>query len=179
MKSNHCPETERQVTARTRDLLRQAEGHFRTPMPPVAIRFDLRGRNAGMARFAPGKPPEIRYNPTLLAENPGDFLARTVPHEVAHVVARALFGTKIRPHGNEWKGVMNWFGVEASRCHDYDVSRSRARRLQRFPYRCACRRHWLTSVRHNRVLAGQTYYCRACKRVLEPAGHEPTPLQNP
>jgi len=174
MRWTDLSEAERRVVSRTRQLLREAGRHFRAAMPPVAIRFDLRGCNAGMARFEPGKPPEIRYNATLLTDNPDDFLTQTVPHEVAHVVARALFGANVRPHGIEWKGLMGWFGVEPTRCHDYDVSRSQIRRLQRFPYRCACRRHWLTSIRHNRVLAGQTYYCRACKRALKPAVPEST-----
>jgi SprT protein len=146
-------------------------------MPRVLVRFDLRGCNAGMASFTPGGPPEIRYNRTLLAENPDGFVARTVPHEVAHVVARTLFGATIRPHGTEWKALMSWFGAEASRCHDYDVTRAQIRRLQRFLYRCACRRHWLTSIRHNRALAGQTYYCRACKQPLELADQEPADLR--
>ena len=169
MTSNQLPDTERQVIARTRELLQRAQDHYQRPMPRVIVRCDLRGRSAGMVRFVPGAPPEIRYNRFLLEEYPADFLARTVPHEVAHVVARALFGVRIRPHGDEWKGVMEWFGAEASRCHDYDVSHTQTRRLQRFPYRCACRPHWLTSIRHKRILAGQMYYCRACKKPLRSA----------
>jgi len=175
MKSSELPLTERQVTARTVELLQQAEEHFEMPMPQVAVHFDLSGCSAGMARFVPGKPPEIRYNALLLAENPVDFLARTVPHEVAHVVARTLFGAGIRPHGSEWKAVMNWLGADPSRCHDYDVSRAQTRRLQRFPYRCACRRHWLSSIRHKRIRAGQAYYCTACKQPLHPTDLEPLP----
>jgi SprT protein len=172
MKSYEPSGTEPQVIARTMELLRQAEEHFQIGMPRVAVRFDLRGRSAGMVRFAPDKPPEVRYNRLLLEENGADFLARTVPHEVAHVVARALFGAQIKPHGAEWKRVMYWLGADASRCHDYDVSRTQSRRLQRFPYRCACRRHWLTSIRHKRIIAGQTYYCQACKNPLRPAEPE-------
>lgn len=172
MKSHELPVVERHAAARTMELLQQAESYFGVQMPRVAVRFDLRGRSAGMVRFVPGKEPEVRYNRLLLEGNVADFLARTVPHEVAHVVARALFGTQIKPHGTEWKRVMHWLGVDAARCHDYDVSRTQTRRLQRFPYRCACRRHWLTSIRHKRILEGQRYYCRACKNPLQPAVRE-------
>lgn len=169
MKLHQHPVTEHQVIARTMELLQQAEQYFQIRMPRVAVRFDLRGRSAGMVRFVAGRPPEVRYNRLLLEENRADFLASTVPHEVAHVVARALFGAQIRPHGDEWKRVMHWLGADPARCHDYDVSRTQTRRLQRFPYRCSCRRHWLTSIRHKRILAGQMYYCRACKDPLRPA----------
>jgi SprT protein len=152
----------------TRKLLNRAERHFERPMPQAIIRFDLRGRSAGMVRFAAGCTPEIRYNPQLLAENEEQFLARTVPHEVAHLVVRELFGAAVRPHGGEWKAVMGFFGADPSRCHDFDVSRSQVRRLPRFLYRCGCRCHELTSIRHRRIRNGQSYLCRACKQPLTP-----------
>jgi predicted SprT family Zn-dependent metalloprotease len=42
------------------------------------------------------------------------------------------------------------------------------RRLRRFDYHCACRTHQLTSTRHYRALAGQTYTCVACREPLRP-----------
>ncbi|HSQ08780.1 MAG TPA: hypothetical protein VLM84_13975, partial [Chromatiaceae bacterium] len=42
------------------------------------------------------------------------------------------------------------------------------RRLRRFDYHCACRTHQLSSTRHYRALAGQTYYCIACRDLLRP-----------
>ncbi len=168
MKREPLLELVQRTEACTRELLTRAEGHFERAMPQADIRFDLRGRSAGMVRCAPGSPPEIRYNLQLLAENEEPFLARTVPHEVAHLVVRELFGAAVRPHGQEWKAVMGVFGADPSRCHDYDVSRSQVRKLPRFLYRCGCRLHELTSIRHRRVLDGQSYFCRACKQPLEP-----------
>jgi SprT protein len=168
MKREPLLELLQRTEACTRELLTRAERHLERPMPQADIRFDLRGRSAGMVRFAPGRPPEIRYNPQLLAENEEQFLARTVPHEVAHLVVRELFGAAARPHGQEWRAVMGLFGADPSRCHDYDVSRSQTRRLPRFVYHCGCRRHELTSIRHRRVLNGQSYLCRACKQPLQP-----------
>lgn len=154
--------------ALTRKLLNRAERRYRRPMPNPEIHFDLRGRSAGMMCHIPGRPPKLRFNLQLLAENRDGFLETTVPHEVAHLVVRELFGAAARPHGREWKAVMAFFGVEANRCHDYDVSGSQTRRLERFLYQCDCRQHQLTSIRHRRVLGGQTYLCRACKQPLKP-----------
>jgi len=157
-----------QVTDRTLALLKRAEHHFRHAMPTIEIRFDLRGMSAGMVRFQDGKRPVVRYNMQLFSENHETFTARTVPHEVAHIVARTVFGAGIRPHGEEWRAVMAFFGSEAVRCHEFDISRSISRRMHRFSYRCDCREHQLTSIRHNRVLAGQIYQCRTCRAILTP-----------
>ncbi len=157
---------QQQVEARTQQLLATARQHFQQDPGQVVIRFDLTGKAAGMAMFPSRGTPVIRYNALLLTENRDDFLRRTVPHEVAHVVARRLFGRKIRPHGAEWRQVMQLFGAEASRCHNYDVTRSARRTLKRYAYRCDCRTHQLSSIRHNRVKRGQTYHCLACKQPL-------------
>ncbi|WP_275097116.1 SprT-like domain-containing protein [Sedimenticola hydrogenitrophicus] len=157
---------QREVEALTQQLLTSAGAYFRQDPGQVVVKFDLTGKAAGMALFPHRATPVIRYNALLLVENRADFLKRTVPHEVAHIVARRLFGHRIKPHGAEWRRVMRLFGAEASRCHNYDVSRAIRRRLQRFAYRCDCRSHELSSIRHNRVLQGQTYLCVNCKQPL-------------
>jgi SprT protein len=159
-----------QARSLTQQLLRTAADHYGIARPRPELRFDLRGLAAGQVRFLPRGTAIIRYNPQLLAENGNAFLARTVPHEVAHLIARRVFGSRIRPHGQEWQAVMELFKADASRCHSYDTSRARTRRLTQFPYHCACRSHLLTSIRHHRVLAGQRYLCRTCGEALQPGG---------
>ena len=159
-----------QASQQTRRLLRLAADHYGMPAPRVEIRFDLRGRAAGQASLPARGQPQIRYNPQLLLENGEAFLQRTVPHESAHIIAFRLHGRRIRPHGAEWKAVMALFGADSRRCHDYDVSTVPGRRLTRHPYRCGCREHQLTSIRHNRIQAGQVYLCRACGQELKPEG---------
>ena len=58
------------------------------------------------------------------------------------------------------------FGVAPERCHRYDLSAVRGRALQEFDYHCSCRGHRLSSIRHNRVLAGGSYICRRCATAL-------------
>ncbi|HYN76369.1 MAG TPA: SprT-like domain-containing protein [Lamprocystis sp. (in: g-proteobacteria)] len=163
----------RRVTGHTRLRLAEAASWLHIPVPEPLIRFDLRGRAAGQARV-PGRGPwVIRYNPVLLDANAESFLAETVPHEVAHVIAFARHGTRIRPHGPEWRAVMLYFGVAPARCHRYAVSATSRRALPRFDYHCDCRGHQLTSIRHRRVLAGGTYLCRSCATALRPGRHQP------
>lgn len=160
-------ELQRRAAARTQELLAMAAGQYRTPMPTPAIRFDLRGQAAGQVRTRDGRVCIVRYNAALLAAHPEDFIARTVPHEAAHVAAFRLHGRHIRPHGPEWRAVMALFGAAPERCHSYAVAGLQTRRLRRYDYRCACRIHRLTSIRHNRIHAGQVYLCRQCGTALE------------
>jgi SprT protein len=147
-------------------LLAKAGVDFGIAIPEVAVRFDLRGGAAGQAVFSRCGGIVIRYNRVLLMENGEEFLLRTVPHEVAHVVARLLAGPRSRPHGREWQRVMAHFGAEATRCHRYDIRRTGIRKLQQYAYRCGCREHVLTSIRHGRIQRGQVYLCRYCRKPL-------------
>lgn len=156
-----------QATMLTRSLLTQGCDEFGIAAPRVRILFDLRGKTAGQVRLPARGQPVIRYNAVLLAENGRRFLNRTVPHETAHVVAFWVFGSGIRPHGAEWKRVMELFGADTRRCHDYDTSRSATRRLTLVTYHCGCREHRLTRIRHNRILTGQVYCCTACGTFLQ------------
>lgn len=131
------------------------------------IKFDLRGRTAGQAFY---KENRLRFNMVLLKENGDRFINRTVPHECAHLITRAVFGNsrKIKSHGKEWKYVMHKLGVEDStRCHSYDTTNSRVSRKKRYPYRCGCQDYNLTSIRHNRIRKGKVYRCKYCGKELK------------
>lgn len=156
------------VVARTAELMAAGSRLIRRPAALPRIAFDLRGQSAGQFRVDWHGAATIRYNPALLARNEADFLAQTVPHEVAHYLAYLRFGRRIRPHGPEWQELMHALGADPKRCHDFDVSGLQARRLRRHPYHCRCGEHALTSIRHHRVLRGASYVCRACGEALRP-----------
>lgn len=153
----------------TRRLLRQAARHFSVPLPDPLIRFDLRGKAAGMVLFHDNRQTVIRYNRSMLVDNGEAFIQRTVPHEVAHLVARQLHGAAIRPHGREWQAVMHFFGADSSRCHNFSVREQERRRMRHFDYRCDCQAHRLSAIRHHRHQAGVSYRCRRCGSALRPA----------
>lgn len=154
--------------ARTAELLTAGSTLIQRPVPRPRIAFDLRGRSAGQFRVDSRGHAGIRYNPALLARHEADFLAQTVPHEVAHYLAFLRFGRRIRPHGPEWQQLMRDLGADPRRCHEFDVSGLTARRMRRHPYHCRCGEHALTSIRHHRVLRGASYVCRACGQALLP-----------
>lgn len=159
---------EQQAVNATMAYLARAESHFARRMPLPEIRFDLRGKAAGSFSVTADGALLIRYNRSMLQRYAGSFLERTVPHEVAHLVAYRVFGRRIRPHGRQWREVMHLFGAEASRCHAYQPAENELRRYRYFDYHCDCRQHRLSSIRHNRTRQGVRYLCRYCGSSLQP-----------
>ncbi len=152
-----------QVYAATLACLQRAERLFRLGHQPIPVLFDLRGRAAGMYRVA-RRQAVIRYNPYIFARYFEHGLQTTVPHEVAHYLTDRLYGlAQVRPHGKEWRGVMQALGAEPRATTCFDLSGIPLRRQRRVAYRCDCSVHQLSTCRHNRVAAGTArYYCRSC-----------------
>jgi SprT protein len=140
------------------------------PLPPVTVLFDLRGASAGMFR-ARGGECCIRYNPWIFAKRFEDSLRFTVPHEVAHYAVYSQgHRRRVLPHGPEWQQVMRAFGVPPEVTFATDLEGVPVRRQQRHAYRCACREHAVSTVRHKRMCEGRVHYlCRCCKSPLLPA----------
>lgn len=147
---------------------KKADRYFGYDFPRVLSRFDLTGTTAGY--FCTRSTGNFfRFNVKIAKENREHYLKQTVPHEVAHAVARGHYNTRrIKPHGSEWKMVMTEvMGVPATRCHSYDVSSSR--KMKTFDYACGCQVHKITLTRVNKIKRGTKYTCRKCKQSLAPA----------
>ena len=156
-----------QVIEETAHFIRSASDYYGRKIKEIPVLFDLTGKSAGMYRVKAGQRV-IRYNPYVFAKYFDDNFNETIPHEVAHYVTDILYGLrKIRPHGNEWKSVMNVFGVTANRTANYDLTGTPVRNFKTFVYHCGCQNFELTSRRHNKVLKGTGHYmCRDCGEKL-------------
>jgi SprT protein len=161
------------VIKATADCLTRAEAVYQRAFPAIPIRFDLRGRAAGMYRLYRGSRL-IRYNPHIFAKYFDDGLAQTVPHEVAHYVTDLLYGLrKVRPHGPEWRHVAMALGASPRATGHYDLSGIPLRQSSLYDYRCACTQHRLGVRRHTRVQRGEGgYLCRRCRTALVFSGDE-------
>lgn len=159
-----------QVVAATEDWVERAGQLLALPLAPVPVLFDLSGATAGMF-CARGKACWIRFNPWIFAKHFDHNLQVTVPHEVAHYVVHCQrHRRRVRPHGPEWQRVMRGFGLPPEVTCKLDLTGVPVRRQQRHPYRCACRDHEVSSVRHKRMLEGRArYLCRYCDAPLLPA----------
>ncbi len=113
------------VIAAVEAAFTKCEKHYKQKFKRPEIRYNIRNTNGGEAWY---KRNLIRLNLTFLVENEEKFLATTVPHEVAHLVAHYVYdskpmnGKKVRPHGKEWKEVMGVLGLEPKVTHSYDIT---------------------------------------------------------
>jgi len=155
-----------------------AEFYGRTFTFPT-LEFNLRGTTAGTANFGTQK---LRFNSILLVENVEDFMARTVPHEVAHLIDHAVnphnfegglvltrgghFRRKKRNvHGADFKFIMERVlgAVNSSRCHSYDVTNAKVNKRTRAQYVWVSKQDSSVTMelgikRHNNMSSGQTRY---------------------
>lgn len=151
------------VIHQTHHYIKSAADYYSRSLDEIPVLFDLSGKAAGMYRVKAGQKV-IRYNPYVFAKYFNDNVSETIPHEVAHYVTDVLYGLgKIRPHGNEWKSVMQLFNAPANRTANYDLSGLPRRQYRTFVYHCGCQDYELTSRRHNKILRGEGHYlCRDC-----------------
>jgi SprT protein len=164
-------EMQQQVIDRTRVYIELAQDLLNIKQRPVEISFNLKGRCAGMYRVYRhvfSQRREIRYNAYIFSKYYDDNFKTTIPHEVAHYVSDLIYGLKnIKPHGREWKEIMQLFGANAAVTADYDLSGIPLRKRTLYTYQCDCREHQLSSVRHNRMKRSRShYYCSYCKSTL-------------
>jgi len=129
-------------------------------MPSVSIA--LSGAVAGRACYSRWM---LKFNPDIYSRHQDDFSNRTVPHEIAHLIAYVLnAGKRPKPHGFEWQQVMIKLGVkDATRCHHYNIEGLARRRERPYIYSCSCAVHRLTSILHKRIQQGQTRTCNRCR----------------
>jgi SprT protein len=136
----------------------------------IPILFDLRGKCAGMYQRK-GRERRIRFNPWLFAKYYQHSNEQTIPHEVAHYITDCMWRfRRVKPHGKEWQSVMQTFGVEPKVTGDFDLTGIPVKQYQRIDYRCGCKIHQISLIRHRRVLSGQAEYrCKDCHQLLQAA----------
>ena len=165
-------EQQQQVIDQTNMYIKQAQHLLNIKYKPVDIVFNLKGKSAGMYRVHRHHyhfKREIRYNTHIFSKYYDDNFSTTIPHEVAHYVTDVIYGLKnIKPHGQEWKKIMQTFGANASVTAEYDLTGIPLRQRTQYAYQCDCREHKLGSVRHNRIQKNRgQYYCNYCKSNLQ------------
>ena len=161
-----APEQERLILERTEKWIKLANRHYGLDLDVPTVNFNVKGTAWGyyMRR---GKKVTIRFNPLLFARYFQEGLQDTVPHEVAHYVVDSMYTGRPRPHGPEWREVMNLFGIKNPRAtSDYDTTGLEVRRQRRFSYACGCQNHEVSTTRHKRILKGAKYLCRTCGQEL-------------
>jgi len=141
----------------------KAQGIYNMSFEIPKLEYNLTGFCAGQAWI-----DRLRFNMELCKTNESDFIAQTVPHEVAHYISRIMFGSYGMGHKKYWKDIMRALGCEPRRCHSYDCSTvvRKRRTVKRYPFSCDCNGYYmLSSIKANRY---GSYTCRKCHSHLKP-----------
>lgn len=184
--NDSCSPHRLEAEALTLSYLSTGAAALHIDTPAVKTLFDLTGACAGRAQYhyltqteiIPTAPFThkfiIRYNFCLLQQNSASFLQRTVPHEVAHILASAAYGRPAKGHGHYWRHVMQLLGIpSATRCHSYSTAHVKRNRQRQWLYTCDCPEgHPVSTTLHNKMLRGQTRRCTTCKSLITFTGQE-------
>jgi SprT protein len=168
-----------------------ANRRYGVTIPFPTVIYKKRGTTAGTANY---RTWTIDLNPVLLTENVDQFIERTVPHELAHLITYKVYPqayetevvrtrtgfrrTKRDVHGSYWQEVMRTLGVaDIKRCHSYDVTNAKQRKnTTTYKYKCeGCGHEFnLSPQRHAKLVADPRAYrhtsCNSARRYLVPAG---------
>jgi len=109
-----------EIIAKVQQCVARGNELYGITLPTLGIRFDLKGRSAGMA-CRDGSNYFLRFNADMMTRESWDHIINnTVPHEVAHSFCQyqPLLG---RNHDSGWARVCRALGGTGERCHDEEV----------------------------------------------------------
>jgi len=157
-------ERTQQVRSKVAELITRANQIYRITLPTIDIRFDLRGRAAGIAgRDFRGY--YMRFNTDMMQNSSWDHLINdTVPHELAHIVC--FFNPQLgRNHNPGWSRVCRQLGGSGQRCHKEQVTYANGNTY----YYTTSTGHTvaLSVVRHRKVQKGGSYRFRDGKGTVD------------
>ena len=162
----------RRVEAKVEQSYKKAVAHYGREFKRPTVVYQKRGTTAGTAH---GGTNTLDFNSTLLTENVEDFIERTVPHEVAHLIDYVV-NPQNHHRGINWKGQRQKRVVhgadfrfimervldadDSTRCHDYDVTRAQVRKSKQHEWKCDCcsSSMELGPKRHKKMLTNNKTY---------------------
>lgn len=142
--------TLRKFNVRVTEVLELAKQLFDVHFNPedVTVRYDLRGKCAGMAIMHRGQY-SLRFNVEAINNHFDDMFDNTIPHEVAHLVCYAKPNLG-KDHNAGWKRVCRMLGGDDSRTHSMKLTP--AKRVNEFEYVLPSgNKVKLKTIRHNRL----------------------------
>ena len=83
---------------------------------PPTVKLNSRLKTTAGRAWVDSKPQIIDLSTELFWEHTEHFVADTIPHELAHLVAFTIFGDP--GHGRGWYTVLASMGINTTRCHD-------------------------------------------------------------
>lgn len=102
---------------------------------------------------------KIVYNKKYTEVDIDFILKEVVPHEIAHLLARFLYGQWIRSHGREWRKLAQWLGSTGKACAASEqimaVADANRNNRKRYEYQCGTHTFTVSAIMHNKIKKGQ------------------------
>jgi predicted SprT family Zn-dependent metalloprotease len=166
---------QQQVIDRCKEAFAKAKELYNLDLSMVGIRFDLKGRAAGMAcargSMFTGRTFFMRFNRDMMTREAFDHvLNNTVPHEVAHIVCfmNPMLGSN---HDAGWERVCLALGGTGARTHKEEVVFGKGKTYE---YTTTTgEKVRLSEQKHRRVQGGQplVYLKKAYGQVNQSCGY--------
>lgn len=118
-------------------------------LPELDIRFDLKGRAAGMAGYRGGRF-YVRFNREAMELNWEHMVQETIPHEIAHIVAFAKPSLGAKGHNPAWRAIAQSLGCKGERCHTMNLTP--ARKVRRYFYKLDSGMELMVGPKHHKQI---------------------------
>lgn len=142
--------------------------HLNIEVYPIKVLFNLKSKIAlGTIRFNRKSKDSflIRLNQTLYRKYKDDYIDHVLKHEFAHACVMSAYKQKCKPHGKEWKKIMNELGELKPRASTNKFNLDK----HGYIWKCKCDEFIFGKIKHNNAIknkAHRSFYCRKCKRQL-------------
>lgn len=162
-----------EILDKVETLVEKANRFYKINLPHIDIKFDLRGRNAGIAGYD-RRGYYMRFNVDMITnESWNHIINDTVPHELAHIVCfvEPRLG---RDHNPGWKSVCRTLGGTGNRTHSEMVTYANGKTF----YYTTSTGHVISisSQRHRKVQKGLVYFFRGNKgKISRESPYSTTP----
>jgi predicted SprT family Zn-dependent metalloprotease len=162
---------QKQIVDNCKAVFAKAKGFWpHLDFSQVAIRFDLKGRAAGMAGRVYGDY-YMRFNNDMLTREAFDHVLNdTVPHEIAHIVCY-MDPRMGRKHDTGWARVCSMLGGSGNRFHKEEVVFGKG---LTFEYVTTTgHKVRISQARHGKILRGVTYtYKNGMGKINKDCAHQ-------
>ena len=130
-------------------------------MPPIEIRYDIRGKTAGYAGWKVNRWTgekscyALRFNREAITKHWEEMVKSTIPHEVAHIVCAVFPELGGENHNWKWAQVDRSLGGTGERCHNMELTPGR--KTNRYVYKLPCGEEVIVGPKHHSALQKGKY----------------------
>lgn len=159
-----------EVIEKVKSLVNFFNEKFNINEPFPTVKFYSGNKTAGLYNLA---RDEVSFNEFILRTS---TIENTIIHEIAHKFCFVIYPHAKQFHGPEWRRLFKMAGGNGkTKLNIAELPESirlelltTKRKTRKFEYKCRCSSsHYVSTVRHNRMVKGYKYRCGKCYDSIE------------